>query len=225
METIDIEKISSILGYTFKNENVLQTAFTHSSFANTHNLQSNERLEFLGDSVLNFCTTQFLFDNFSFNEGDLSKIRAYLVSSEYVSQYIFNKGLINFLKCHNFNPKNSTNVMGDLFEAIVGAMLIDSDLNQCKKFIYKSLAYSKELIEEVQSKTKDYKTELQELLQKNGSLKLEYKLINKTGPAHLPQFTIAVFIDEKKFATATAKSKKEAENLAAKIALTILKND
>jgi len=225
METIDIEKISSILGYTFKNENVLQTAFTHSSFANTHNLQSNERLEFLGDSVLNFCTTQFLFDNFSFNEGDLSKIRAYLVSSEYVSQYIFNNGLIDFLQCHNFNPKNSTNVMGDLFEAIVGAILIDSDLNQCKKFIYKSLAYSKELIEEVQSKTKDYKTELQELLQKNGSLNLEYKLINKTGPAHLPQFTIAVFIDEKKFATATAKSKKEAENLAAKIALTILKND
>jgi len=224
METIDIEKISSILGYTFKNENLLQTAFTHSSFANTHGLQSNERLEFLGDSVLNFCTTQFLFNNFTFDEGSLSKTRAYLVSSEYVSKYIQKNNLIEFLQCHNFNPQKSTNVMGDLYEAIVGAMLLDSNLEQCKKFIYSSLNYSNNLVVEFQAKVRDYKTELQEFLQESGSLNLTYKLLNKTGPAHLPEFTMAVEIDGKVYEPATAKSKKEAENLAAQNALKVLKN-
>lgn len=220
---LNIKKIEQIIGYKFKNEDLLIMAFTHSSFAHTHNLECNERLEFLGDSVLNFCTTQFLFDNFNFDEGDLSKTRAYLVSSEYVSKFIQKNNLINFLQCHNFNPQKSTNVMGDLFEAIVGAMLLDSDLEQCKKFIYKSLEFSDSLIKDLQSKTKDYKTELQEFLQESGSLNLNYKLIEKTGPAHMPQFTMAVEIDGIIYAYGTAKSKKEAENLAAQKALSIIK--
>ena len=115
-----IVQIQQIINYEFKNKELLKTAFTHSSFAYTHNLKSNERLEFLGDSVLNICTTKFLFDNFDFDEGVSSKIRAYLVSSEYVCEYIKSKDLEKFLLCDNFNPANSTNVMGDLFEAIVG---------------------------------------------------------------------------------------------------------
>lgn len=224
MENVDIERISSILGYTFKNENIIKTAFTHSSYANVHSMQSNERLEFLGDSVLNFCTTQFLFNNFSFNEGELSKTRAYLVSSEYVSKFIQKKGLIQFLQCHNFNPKQSTNVMGDLFEAIVGAMFLDAGIEVCEKFIYNSLKYSKALVEEVHLKTKDYKTELQELVQAKEDIKPEYVLIEKTGPAHMPMFTVQVTINGKNYAIATAKSKKEAENLCAKNALKMLKD-
>ena len=212
---INTKQIQSIIGVKFKNEDILKTAFTHSSFANTQGLESNERLEFLGDSVLNFCTTEYLYENFDLSEGDSSKVRAYLVSSEYVSEYIKQKNLTKFLLCHNFNPHNSTNVMGDLFEAIVGAMFLDSGLETCKKFIYQSLNYSKDLILTVHQKTRDYKTELQELLQKDGKIPT-YVLLSKSGPAHLPEFEIAVLIDNKQYAVATGKSKKEAENLCAK---------
>lgn len=218
-----IENIEQIISYRFQNNKLLQTAFTHSSFAYTHGLQNNERLEFLGDSVLNFCTTKFLFDNFDFDEGISSKIRAYLVSSEYVSEYIKNSGLENFLLCDNFDPKKSTNVMGDLFESIVGAILLDGGLDECKKFIFNSLNYSKKLVEDVHLKIRDYKTELQEYLQKSGYLNLEYVLVKKAGPAHDPLFTIQTKIGDKTYALATGKCKKEAENICAKQTLEILK--
>ena len=222
MET-NIKAIENIIEYKFKNENLLKTAFTHSSFANIHNLQSNERLEFLGDSVLNFCTTKYLYQNLDFSEGDSSKIRAFVVSSENVSEYIKNNKLIDYLSCHNFNPKNSTNVMGDLYESIIGAMFLDSNFDTCEKFIEKSLKFSKELFNQIHLQTKDYKTELQEYVQAQENTKLEYVLLDKTGPAHLPEFTMAVEIDGKVYEPATAKSKKEAENLAAQNALKILK--
>ncbi len=218
-----IEAIEQKLGYKWKNKEYLQTAFTHSSFAYSHNLISNERFEFLGDSILNFCTTKFLFDNFNFAEGVCSKIRAYLVSSEYVSKYIFDAGLEKNLLCDNFNPEKSTNVMGDLFEAIVGAMFLDSDLEQCKKFVYASLKYSKELVDSVLKLTRDYKSELQEFLQQTTGNTLEYVVISKKGPAHKPEFEIAAMINGKKYATAFGSSKKEAENLAAEKTLEILK--
>ena len=221
----DIEKIEKIIEYQFDDKSLLELAFTHSSFANSHGIASNEKLEFLGDSVLNFCTTKFLFNNSNLNEGDLSKIRAYLVSSEYVSQYIFKNELIKFLRCHNFNPQKSTNVMGDLYESIVGAIFLDSTIENCEKFIFKSLKYSENLISDVQSKIHDYKSELQEYLQMDGKLNLEYMLVEKTGPAHLPEFTVAVKIANKEYGIGRAKSKKEAENIAAKNTLEMIEKN
>ena len=218
----DIEIIEQKIGYQFKDKNLLQTAFTHSSFAFSHKLQSNERLEFLGDSVLNFCTTMFLYDNFFLDEGVSSKIRAILVSSENVSQFVFENDLEDFLLCDNFNPKNSINVMGDLYEAIVGAIFKDSGLDACKKFIYSSLNYSTDLIKQIIKNKKDYKTELQEFVQANGG-KLEYNLLSKTGPAHNPEFLVEVVIDGVTHASAMAHSKKEAENVCAKLTLEKLK--
>ena len=220
---LNIKEIESIIEYHFKDENLLKTAFTHSSYANTHSLQSNERLEFLGDSVLNFCTTKYLYQNFDFSEGDSSKIRAFVVSSENVSEYINKKNLISYLACHNFNPKNSINVMGDLYESIIGAMFLDSNFETCERFIRNSLNFSKELFSNIHLQTKDYKTELQEYVQAQENAKLEYVLLDKTGPAHLPEFTMAVVINGKQFASATAPSKKEAENIAAKMTLESLK--
>lgn len=216
------KEIEQKIGYTFKDKNLLQTAFTHSSFAYVNGLQSNERLEFLGDSVLNFCTTQYLFENFNFSEGESSKIRAYLVSSDYVSQFVQKNNLQNFLKCDNFNPTNSTNVMGDLFEAIVGAMFLDGGLDQCKNFIHSSLSFSADLINSVLSKTRDHKTELQELMQSKNMF-FEYVLLEKTGPAHLPKFKVQLNIDNNLFFECEGKSKKEAENLCAKEAMEKLK--
>lgn len=217
-----VELIQQKIGYTFKNAAYLQTAFTHSSFAYTHKADSNERLEFLGDSVLNFCTTLFLYDNFSFSEGESSKIRAYLVSSDNVSKFILNNKLQDFLLCDHFNPQNSTNVMGDLFEAIVGAIFLDGGLDCAKKFIYSNLKYSVKLVNQIVKDKKDYKTELQEFVQADGG-KLEYKLISKTGPAHQPEFLVEVCIDGKSYAKSMAHSKKEAENMCAKVALEKLK--
>ena len=221
----EISQIEKIIDYQFKNKSFIQTAFTHSSFAYSHNLTSNERLEFLGDSVLNFCTTKFLFDNFDFDEGVSSKIRAYLVSSEYVCEYIRQNALENFLKCNNFNPANSTNVMGDLYEAIVGAMYLDSNLEQCQKFIYTSLKYSKSLVENVYLITRDYKSELQEYLQQFENMTFEYVQKDKKGPAHQPIFKMAVKINEKLYGIAEGKSKREAENVAAKLTLEMLKTN
>lgn len=215
----DIQSIQSIIGYNFKSEQLLQTAFTHSSYAFSKKIESNERLEFLGDSVLNFCTTMFLYDNFDLSEGQSSKTRAYLVSSENVSKYISTNKLQSYLLCDNFNPEKSVNVMGDLYEAIVGAMLKDSNLETCKKFIYSSLNYSTELIKEVMSKTKDYKTELQEIVQKTENSKLEYILLSKSGPAHMPEFVVEVQIDGKSYGKAMAHNKKEAENISAKLTI------
>lgn len=224
MKEIDFCKIESIIGYNFKDKQLLKTAFTHSSYAYTHQLQSNERLEFLGDSVLNFCTTLYLFDNFDFDEGTLSKIRAYLVSSEYVSKYIFKNQLEAFLLCDNFKPAQSTNVMGDLYESIVGAIMLDGGLDACKKFVFESLSYSKNLINDVHLKTRDFKSELQEYVQ-SIQKGLKYCLIEKSGPPHMPVFKVAVDIDGVRLAVAEGKSKKEAENLCAKIALEKIKTN
>ena len=217
-----IDFIQQKIGYCFKNAKYLQTAFTHSSYAYYHKFENNERLEFLGDSVLNFCTTMFLYDNFALSEGESSKIRAYLVSSENVSKFILHNKLQEFLLCDHFNPNNSTNVMGDLFEAIVGAIFKDGGLDCCKKFIYNNLNYSVNLINQIIKNKKDYKTELQEFVQADGG-KLEYKLLAKTGPAHNPEFLVEVLIDGISYAKSMAHSKKEAENMCAKVALEQLK--
>lgn len=216
--------IEQKIGYVFKNKDLLKTAFTHSSFAYRNNIDSNERLEFLGDSVLGFCVTTYLFDNFNFDEGESSKLRAYIVSSENVGKYIYNNKLEDFLLCDNFSPNNSNNVMGDLYEAIVGAMLIDSDIACCQKFIYKSLNLTKATVDTIAVKIHDYKTELQEYVQKNDGNVLEYVQLEKTGPAHKPQFTMQVAINGKKFGIASGGSKKEAENQCAKDTLNMLKN-
>lgn len=218
-----IDDIERKIGYQFKNKNLLVEAFTHSSYANLHNQKSNETLEFLGDSVLNFATTLYIYNNFDYTEGQSSKIRAYLVSSENVSKYIFENRLENYLLCDNFNPHNSTNVAGDLYESIVGAMLVDSNFERCEKFIYQSLNYNEQLVNDVITKTRDYKTELQEIVQKTENSKLTYVLVEKSGPPHLPEFCVQVDIDGKLFAKATAHSKKDAENLAAKQTIELLK--
>ena len=212
---INFSEIEQKIGYVFKNKELIQTAFTHSSFAYSHAKTSNERLEFLGDSVLNFSTTLYLYHNFDFDEGTSSKIRAYLVSSDYVSQYITQNNLEKYLFCDSFNPTNSKNVMGDLFEAIVGAMMLDSGFETCKNFIYKSLKFSPELINSALTKTKDYKSELQEYCQARGWT-LEYVLTDKTGPAHLPNFVVQVKVNDTPLAIANGNNKKEAENTCAK---------
>lgn len=218
---LKFKEIEKKLGYKFKDKRFLLTAFTHSSFANNKNIKSNERLEFLGDTVLNSCTTFFLFENFLEAEGELSKVRAYLVSSQNIAHYVDKMEILNYLRSTNFDPNNSEGVKCDLFEAIIGAMYLDSNFETCAKFIYEKLNYSKELIQDLMKGGKDFKTRLQEMVQKTGE-KLSYKLISKHGPSHLPTFKVAVLINNKNISESESNTKKQAENLAAEKAIQIL---
>lgn len=214
-----MEKIEQNIDYQFADKSLLATAFTHSSFANIHHTTSNERLEFLGDSVLNYVVTDFLFRNYSENEGTLSKIKANLVSADNLSVVIQNMNVLQFLKCENFEPKNSMNVECDLFEAIVGAIYLDRDFEQAKKFIYKWLNLSKNQVEIVMKSFVDYKTKLQELVQKNGKNTIEYILVEKTGKAHNPNFKIMLKINGNEICCYAGKTKRQAEMLCAKHAI------
>lgn len=219
---IKFDDVEQKIGYEFKDKSLLATAFTHSSFAYTHHIESNERLEFLGDSLLNFVTTDFLFCNYDFAEGYLSKTKAYLVSSESLSKIIDSMNVISYLKSENFNPHNSKNVMCDLFEAIVGAIYLDSNFENAKKFISSKLNLTKDNVDSLLHEIVDYKTKLQEFVQQSGTNTIEYVLVNKSGLAHEPQFTIELKIQGKSIVTQSAKSKKLAESLCAKYAYEML---
>lgn len=212
----DETEIQKKLGYEFKDKSLLATAFAHSSFANSHHILSNERLEFLGDSLLNFVVTDFLYQNYPDSEGVLSKIKANLVSADNLSTIVQEMGVIIFLKSENFNPTNSINVECDLFEAIVGAIYLDSNFETAKKFIYDKLKLSTTQVELVMKNFVDYKTKLQELVQKNGKNTIEYILIEKSGKAHEPMFTVLLKIDSKEITIQSAKTKRQAESLCAK---------
>lgn len=215
---IESKEIEKRIGYRFRDKQLLITAFTHSSFANRHGTVSNERLEFLGDSILNFITTEFLYNNFNLNEGELSKIKAYLVSAENLHKAMKTFNVIDALQCTTFHPNVSVNVMSDLYEAILGAVYLDSDLKTCKNFVINSLKFSIQDIEETMLKRVDYKTKLQEFIQQSGKNKLQYQVVEKTGKPHKPTFKIAVKLNGQVLAVSSANSKKIAENTVAKAA-------
>lgn len=215
----EVEIIESKIGYNFSNKQLLKTSFMHSSRANMLAVESNERLEFLGDSILNFITTEFLYNHFNQAEGYLSKAKAYLVSAKYLSKYIKSIEVINFLHCKTFNPATSENVMGDLFEAILGAIYLDcKDMNICRSFVIERLNFTTQTLQQINDDMQDYKTRLQELVQQNPKDTLEYRVLGKTGPAHMPVFEIGCFINNEQVSYASSSNKKDAENLCAKIA-------
>lgn len=216
MLKIEIEKIEQIIGYSFKNKQYLITAFTHSSYGHLKGVENNERQEFLGDSLLNLITTTYLYNNSTLNEGEMSKVRAYLVSCENLSEVINELGLVDSLKVSSFNPHQSKNAMGDLFEALIAGIYLDSDFKTVEKFVLEKLKYSKKLIDTVYNHLTDYKTKLQEIIQQDTNNNFEYIELEKTGPAHMPTFTIAAVLNGKTLVTKTGKNKKETENECAK---------
>ena len=218
----NIKDIEKKLGIVFKDKSLLTTAFTHSSFANMNNTKSNERLEFLGDSLLNFITTKYLYNNFQLNEGELSKIKAYLVSSDNLSKVIDDLNVIEYLRHGSFDAGKSKNVRCDLFEAILGAVYLDSYFDVAEKFVIEKLQFSKNNIESLMHKVVDYKTKLQEFVQQNGKNTIEYILLKQTGKAHEPNFVVELKIDGKTICNYTANSKKLAENMCAKYALELM---
>lgn len=222
-----MEIIEKSIGYTFQDKNLLKKALTHTSYAYENNIESNEKLEFLGDSILEFISSKYMYKNYPhLKEGEMTKVRATVVCE---------KSLYKIAKLHNFSDflylgrserktggQNRPAILADSVEAVIAAIYLDGGIRQAEKFIVQNL---KEDIE-VASKhvgDKDYKTVLQEKLQEHGDVKIEYEIIKEEGPDHDKKFEAQVSCNEKVLARGQGKSKKEAQMNAAQKALEKIK--
>lgn len=207
------------LDVDINNELYIQ-AFTHTSYANEHNVLSYERLEFLGDAILEFIMSEYLFLSTSYDEGRMTKIRAHYVCENALYDYSLKLGLNNYLRLGHGEEenggKNRKAIVADIFESFIGALYLDKGIDVVKKFIYDNII---PIINDNELDFfDDYKSVLQELVQTD-KRSLEYVVVNEDGPAHNKTFTVIVKIDDVVYGEGTAHSKKEAEQLAAKSAL------
>ena len=206
----------------FADETLLETAFTHTSYANEHRLlkiSHNERLEFLGDAVLQLIISEYLYTKYPKRpEGDLSKLRSMIVREESLAGFARDCQFDQFIKLGRGEEKsggrNRDTILGDLFEAFLGALLLDKGVEAVKSFLYQVM------IPKVEAgdfeRVTDYKTKLQELLQINGDVEIAYQVVSETGPAHAKNFEVAVLINGRKSGQGQGRSKKLAEQEAAK---------
>lgn len=226
----DYKECERLIGYTFKDKDLLVNAFTHSSFTNEHKEYiSNERLEFLGDSILGFVVTDRLYKLFpTADEGDLTVKKQSLVSKRPLSRAILNLGLQKFLLTNDsdYEGHNKINLAENLFEAIVAAIYLDGGLAPAAKFIFSLLdPKSTKQITRSNEKTIDYKSQLLHLAQTKRLGKIEYFQISSEGPPHKPTFVMGIKINGKLIATGKGPSHKEGEKIAAKQAINILQSE
>lgn len=215
------------LGYTFKNEALLLNALTHSSFANEarDGITSNERLEFLGDSVLSVIVSDYLYKEFgNLPEGELTKLRASLVCEKSLCGFSRELDLGNFLRLGKGEEKGGgrerVSILADAFEAVLAAIYLDSDLEIARKFVMNFIL--KELKHTDDEVFKDYKTALQEIIQRNPEEYVTYILTGESGPDHDKVFEVEVRLNSNVIGKGSGKSKKRAEQMAAKQALSLM---
>lgn len=218
----DFEKT---IEYEFKDKSLLEKALTHSSFANENHLQTgdNERLEFLGDSVLGFVTAEYLFANHgTFPEGELTKLRSYAVCEKSLFEFAKEIGLGQQINLSNGEARTGgrerPSVLSDAFEALIAAIYLDGGIENAKKFILRFVAP----YVEAKPSFKDYKTTLQEVVQRNQGEELRYILVSETGPDHDKHFEVEVHLNSNVIGKGFAGSKKKAEQEAAKQALELM---
>jgi ribonuclease-3 len=213
------------LKYSFKDKALLLNAVTHSSYANEarNGIVSNERLEFLGDSVLSIIVAEYLFTNFkNIPEGELTKLRAATVCEKSLAGFARKLELGKYLllgKGENLTGgRERPSIQADAFEAVIAAIYLDGGMDAARNFVLK---YIDEAIRQHQS-IRDYKTMLQEVVQRNPGEIIEYVLTGETGPDHDKQFVCAVSVNGKKLAEGSGRGKKAAEQNAAKKAIVLL---
>jgi len=209
---------------------LLRKSLTHKSFANENRnlgLKDNERLEFLGDSVLDIVISEYMFNRYpDYQEGELAKMRAVLVSAPILADKAKELNLGKYLLLGKgevmTGGRNRSSILADAFEALVGSIYLDNSLDTARSFI---LRLMKEDIETVEAgeHIQDYKTALQEKIQKASNSRPEYYVINEEGPDHSKEFTIQVKFNDKSLGQGSGSSKKEAQQEAAKNALKKLK--
>lgn len=212
-------------GLTFQDTTLLETAFTHTSYANEHrllNISHNERLEFLGDAVLQLLISEYLYARFPEKpEGELSKLRSMMVREESLAGFSRDCQFDQYIRLGKGEEKNGgrsrETILGDLFEAFLGALLLDQGVEAVRSFI---TVYIIPKIEKGQfERVVDYKTQLQEILQAGGDVQIRYQVLQESGPAHAKEFLVGVFLNDQKLAQGLGRSKKLAEQEAAKKAI------
>ncbi len=220
---MELQVLENNINYKLKIKELLKNALTHTSYAFERNTASNEKLEFLGDSILEFISSKYLYKNFpNLSEGELTKVRATIVCEE---------SLYKIAKKHNFDKfiflgRSETAVhkevrkaiMADSVEAVIAAIYFDSNLEEAERFIVENLK-EEALIASKNVGQKDYKTVLQEKLQANGEVHIKYEIIKEEGPDHNKKFTAKVSCNGKALATGEGKTKKAAEMEAARKAM------
>ena len=213
--------IENKIGYVFKNKNLLKTAFVHSSYANEHKVKSNERLEYLGDAVLEFIVTDKLYNTFNLSEGQLTKYRASLVTESTLAFVIEQLKLDQYLlkgKGEKKNNIDSKAIKCDLFEAVVGALYLDGGINEAQKFVVEVLETFFDSLKKDGLKN-DAKSTLQEML-------INQKIVYSTtkhGESHNPSYKCTVIINNQLMGFGQGTNKKAAEQEAAKNTIDMIK--
>ncbi|MBQ9514392.1 MAG: ribonuclease III [Clostridia bacterium] len=221
----EIAEVEEKIGYSFTDKMLLRKCFTHSSYAYENNTDDNEKLEFFGDAILQFVITEYLYKNYSGDEGVLTKLRASLVSKVPLLKIINGLGLGDYMLfgCGQENSDNKTEKLySSLYEAICAGIYIDGGVKETKKFIERTLikAFNKgEIGESTEKISAEFKTYLQEYVQKRKIGSISYEVLSKKGPDNLPEFRVATLLNGKKIAEGTGRSKKEAEAVGAEKAL------
>ena len=225
--TSNLEELEKMLNVIFNNKNLLKTAVTHSSYAKEiKNTEYNERLEFLGDSVLQISISEYLFKNFPDRpEGWLTRLRSLIVCEnslyEIAKRWSLGRYIIMSKGEELTGGRERTSILADCVEALIAAVYLDKGFETAERFIL--INFSDIIDLAVNNKIiLDYKTKLQEVLQQNGEVDIEYKLIKYDGPAHRRKFFIDVTVGHRKLGYGTGYTKKEAEQNAAHEALNAL---
>ena len=223
---VNIKEVEEKIGYTFKDKNLLKKALTHTSYAYENKTESYERLEFLGDSILEFISSKYLFENYTkLSEGEMTKVRASSVCEDSLYEVAMLHNFSDFLylgKSEKSVHATRKAILADVVEAVIAAIFLDAGIEKAEEFILKNI---KNQIEYASKNVgiKDYKTVLQEKLQIHGEISIKYNIIDEQGPDHDKVFTAEVEINGEKMAIGSGKSKKGAEMEAARKTLEMLK--
>lgn len=224
MATPNLSQIEKKIRIKFNDTKLLEEAFTHKSYAiEQGHTTCNERLEFLGDSIISAVVADFLFKRFpAVDEGRLSKMKSQIVSRSNLSGWAEESQLGEYLFLSQGEEatggRNRESLLGNVYEALVGAIFLDQGFEAAQKFIMRHLAKKKRIVEN------DFKSRLQEIVQKKYKMPPSYFVVNEIGPDHAKKFTLEVRINKKVLGSGEGRSKKEAEQLAAKEALRTMKN-
>ncbi len=229
-EYVDLGQFETNIRYHFKDKHLLLEALSHSSYANekrkTRN--SNERLEFLGDSVLSIVVSEFLFHKYpNLPEGELTKLRASMVCEKALHVFAQEIHLGDFILLgkgeEHTGGRTRSSILADAFEAVIAAIFLDGGMDAAKRHILRFIPDDPEEKEPIGFR--DYKTQLQEVVQKNPEEKVEYVLVEESGPDHDKAFKVEVCLNSNVIGTGVGRSKKAAEQLAAKEALSLMGYD